>query len=329
MKISIIVPVYNAGKYLDECIESVRKQSYKDWELLLVDDGSDDGSREKCIAYADKDSRIRTFFNNHGGVSSARNVALEKALGEYYMFMDNDDYWEENNLLRDVIEQIKAQECDMLMFGCTEFWPDGKKKPKPQNIDMEKICNVNKADAIKYCVEKDILTRAVWTKAIKREIFTANGLRFPEGKRNEDVYVTGELLRYVKKIGWCNTGTYMYRKGTGVSQSDQKPSQKIIDDLKDMCIDYIETINRSDESKELKEAYLSYIAYPYAVWMMHTSQVKPKNKRDIQLMKKYSNVLEIDVNPYMKLIKKAYMIVGFEMTIRLLGIYDKIRKLKG
>ena len=65
MKISIIVPVYNAGKYLDECIESVRKQSYKDWELLLVDDGSDDGSREKCIAYADKDSRIRTFFNNH------------------------------------------------------------------------------------------------------------------------------------------------------------------------------------------------------------------------------------------------------------------------
>lgn len=121
----------------------------------------------------------------------------------------------------------------------------------------------------------------------------------------------------------------MYRKGTGVSQSDQKPSQKIIDDLKDMCIDYIETINRSDESKELKEAYLSYIAYPYAVWMMYTSQVKPKNKRDIQLMKKYSNVLKIDVNPYMKFVKKAYMIVGFEMTIRLLGIYDKIRKLKG
>lgn len=191
MKISIIVPVYNAGKYLDECIKSVQKQSYMEWELLLVDDGSNDGSREKCEKYTKKDDRIRVFFNNHGGVSSARNVALENASGEYYMFMDNDDYWKEENLLKDVVSCITTQKCDMLMFGCTEFWPDGRKNEKPEDVHDSNIYNVSKDEAIKYCVEKDILTRAVWTKVIKREIFTENDLRFPEGKRNEDIYVTG------------------------------------------------------------------------------------------------------------------------------------------
>lgn len=118
----------------------------------------------------------------------------------------------------------------------------------------------------------------------------------------------------------------MYRKGTGMSQSDQKPSKRIIDDLKEMCIEYIEEVNHSNESEKLKKAYLSYIAYPFAVWMLYTGQLKDKNRADIYEMKKYSQVLTIDYNPYIKLIKKIYKIAGFGMTIRLLGIYDKIRK---
>lgn len=326
MKLSIIIPVYNAGEFLSECVMSVKMQSYKDWELLLVDDGSNDGSREKCVEFAEQDTRIHVFFNNHGGVSSARNVALKNATGDYLMFMDNDDYWKEKDLLSDIVKQIKIQNCDMLMFGCTEFWMDGSKKEKRTDIETEKVCNKNKAEAIKYCVEKDILTRAVWTKVIKREIFEKNKILFPEGKRNEDIYVTGKLLQNVSKIGWCNTGTYMYRKGTGKSQSDQKPSRKIIDDLKIMCIEYIQEIENGCASPELKKAYLSYISYPFAVWMMYVAAERKEHADDISEMKKYGYVLNIDYNPYIKMIGKVYRILGFNMTMKMLGMYDKIRK---
>ena len=91
-QISIIVPVYNVEQYLQSCIDSIITQTYTDWELLLVDDGSPDRSGEICDEYAKKDNRIRVFHKRNGGVSSARNLGLDKAQGEWVTFIDADDY---------------------------------------------------------------------------------------------------------------------------------------------------------------------------------------------------------------------------------------------
>ena len=91
-KISIIVPVYNAEQYLPKCIESILDQKEKDFELLLIDDGSQDNSGKICDTYAEKDDRIRVFHKENGGVSSARNLVLEEATGEMVFFIDSDDY---------------------------------------------------------------------------------------------------------------------------------------------------------------------------------------------------------------------------------------------
>lgn len=96
--ISIIVPVYNTEKYLRRCIDSVLAQTYKDFELLLIDDGSTDTSGAICDEYAEKDGRIRVFHKENGGVSSARNLGLDNAKGEWITFVDSDDYIEENFL---------------------------------------------------------------------------------------------------------------------------------------------------------------------------------------------------------------------------------------
>ena len=104
-KVSIVTPVYKAEKYLQECIESVLAQTHKDWELLLVDDGSPDRSGDICNEYAEKDVRIRVFHKSNGGVSSARNLGLEQMKGEWVIFVDSDDVIAPNTL------EICLQKC--------------------------------------------------------------------------------------------------------------------------------------------------------------------------------------------------------------------------
>ena len=327
MKVSIIIPIYNPGMYFDECINSILKQTYNDWELLLVDDGSTDGTEDKCRKYAKNDIRIKYLQSNHGGVSHARNVGIAEATGEYLFFMDNDDYWKEEALLQNVIEQIEIQKADVVMYQSVSFWPDGRQSKGIPDVDMAKVNSGNKAEALKYIIKRDILTRAVWTKAIRRELIVENGLYFPEGQRNEDVYFTGRLILCANSFGWCDNATYMYRKGTGVSQSDQRVSDKTIDDLQKICVEYIEYVDENIVDNELNEAYMAYISYPFAVWMMYIGETKnSKLKAKISQMKQYSYVLNNHCNPYIGQVRMCNNILGFRLTIKLLALYDKLRK---
>ena len=185
--VSIIIPVYNAGIYLDECIESVLKQTYLEWELLLIDDGSTDGSREKCEQYSSNDPRIKVIYSERGGVSHARNTGIEKAQGEYFFFMDHDDYWKEDMLLENVMNQIGIQKAEVMMYPVISFWPGGGMSKPVLDVDVSLVNSSDKAAAIRYIVEKDVLTRAVWTKAIHRDLFIKYHIRFPEGDRKSVV----------------------------------------------------------------------------------------------------------------------------------------------
>lgn len=126
--ISIIIPVYQAKEYLEKCIDSICKQSFSDFELILVDDGSNDGSEKICDSYVAKDDRIKVIHQSNQGVSSARNVGLDSAAGKYVMFVDADD-WIDCNFLKESIEKLEKTSCDVLCHGfMKEIWKDGKKK---------------------------------------------------------------------------------------------------------------------------------------------------------------------------------------------------------
>ena len=112
--ISVIVPVFNTAKYLDECITSILTQTYSDFELLLVDDGSTDGSGQICDNYAIIDDRIRVFHQLNQGVSSARNTALDHAAGEYVIFLDSDDYWLINDCLETLYKTVTVKKADVV-----------------------------------------------------------------------------------------------------------------------------------------------------------------------------------------------------------------------
>lgn len=121
--ISVIVPVYNVAGYIDKCIESVISQTVDDWELVLINDGSKDNSLEICEQYAQKDARIKVFDKQNGGVSSARNMGIEKSTGDYILFLDGDDYLE-STLLEDFVNNNSNNDLDLFMFEYSVDYDD-------------------------------------------------------------------------------------------------------------------------------------------------------------------------------------------------------------
>ena len=124
VKLSVIVPVYNAEAYLDVCIRSILGQTYADLELILVDDGSPDRSGTMCDAWAKQDNRIRVIHKDNGGVCSARNAGLDAAKGEYIAFVDSDD-WIEPNMYETMMEKVHVYGCDVVLCDCVKDTPGG------------------------------------------------------------------------------------------------------------------------------------------------------------------------------------------------------------
>ena len=120
MKFSFIIPVYNVAQYLDECIKSVLRQSYKDYEIVLVDDGSTDGSEKLCDKYASEYERIRVIHQKNAGVSVSRNVGIQAAKGEYFIFIDSDDVWIGDKL--GLLAEKTKEEPDIIAFEYQNFY---------------------------------------------------------------------------------------------------------------------------------------------------------------------------------------------------------------
>ena len=181
MKVSIIIPIYNAENHLDKCISSAVSQTYRDLEIILVNDGSTDGSEKICRSFAEKDPRIMLINQENAGVSAARNAGLEACTGDLITFIDSDDH-----VYEDYVEYMKGL---MDRYGsdivCTGQIKEQDPRDDPVVIDGPEAC------LIEYLTTNAIYA-AVWGKLYKKHVF--DGIRFPIGKRFEDNYVLFRLL---------------------------------------------------------------------------------------------------------------------------------------
>ena len=188
-KLSIIMPVYNTEKYLPRSIQSIINQTFKDWELILVNDGSKDNSLEVCKEYEKKDTRIKVIDKENGGAGSARNAGLEAAKGEYIAFPDSDD-WLENTTYEICINELCKSNVDLLLFGeITTVYNDKNDTIEKEIKDFIEAheCK-NKEDCRKlWC---DIILKyhmnAPWNKIYKKSIIEQNNIRFPNLRRMQD-----------------------------------------------------------------------------------------------------------------------------------------------
>ena len=227
MKFSIIVPVYKVERYLTECIESVLKQSYQDYELILVDDGSPDNCPVICDEYADKDSRVKVIHQKNGGVIKARQSGANIAVGEYIVCLDGDDYWEQDYLQHyaDILEQYQVD------FVCGGFTKVGENIEKEvSNYFEEGLYEGEKFDLIRQnCIYNFIqggfncgaVIYAIWVKVVKAELFRKAHKKIdPKIWSGEDMMLTVNLLNMTSSVYISKFYGYKYRMvSTSVTHS--------------------------------------------------------------------------------------------------------------
>lgn len=203
--ISIIIPVYNCEKYIERCVDSILKQSFSDFELIIVNDGSTDKTEEICTDLAKTDSRIKLYSKENGGVSAARNFGLKKAAGDYISFMDGDDYVPENYLsaLVSAVEDADISVCDICCIK------DGKET----NRFTCKKKRLSNTEAIELLLSRKEINSGPYGKLFSKAIL--KNIRFPMMKVYEDILFVLEAFKNANNIACTDFTEYVYDNGTG------------------------------------------------------------------------------------------------------------------
>ena len=206
--ISIIVPVYNVEKYICRCIDSILAQTYKDFELILVDDGSTDSSGKICDDYKERDKRIKVIHKENGGLSSARNVGIDVAEGDYIGFIDSDDYIRKD-MYEILYKCIQKNNCDISICNYLFIDEDGNGVTHMNNDLPIKDEIISGYEAIeKMCSYKGFYYITAWNKLYNKHIISSN--KFPIGRVHEDVFNSYKILFNSNKVGCVYEPLYYY-----------------------------------------------------------------------------------------------------------------------
>ena len=203
--ISIIVPIYNVEAYLAKCINSIINQTYGNLEIFLVDDGSPDRCGLICDEYAKQDARIKVIHKKNGGLSDARNVAIDVAKGEYITFVDSDDYVA-NDYVESLYKLILENDAQMSITRCIPFF-EGTNPVHIRQTKITKVFDTNNA-LISLFYQKDF-DNAAWAKMYHCSLFKSD-IRYPTGWLYEDLPTTYKLMMLCNKIAFSSYENYYY-----------------------------------------------------------------------------------------------------------------------
>lgn len=204
-KLSIIVPVYNVEDYLKRCIDSIINQNFKDFELILVDDGSTDMSPSICDDYSNRDKRVIVIHKKNAGLSSARNKGLDIAKGDYIGFVDSDD-WIAPNMYLDLVNFCESNKLDLAICGVELCYENTNKNQPYYMTTNDRI--MSKTEALEELFCNNSFGEEAWNKLYTKKVFA--NIRYPVGKIHEDTYCICDILNKCKKIGYKSGIGYFY-----------------------------------------------------------------------------------------------------------------------
>lgn len=269
--ITVIVPVYNILEYLPRCVQSITAQTYTNLEILLVDDGSTDGTGALCDRLAEGDARIRVFHKENGGSSSARNLALDHASGEYIGFVDSDDYIEPDmyeRLYRGITEDAYGQEdalWEIVQIGRDEVDEQGNLMPNICEPPLEK----------EFIGSEDFMRELLMhrgdcsfcTKLVARRLLQE--LRFPEGVLNEDFHLLVRMLGQTTGVVSLPGQTYhvFYRIGSNSRKADKEQFSRVFGD----CVDNADMAEAlvAEKYPDLKTVALRFGVFQRLEYLLH------------------------------------------------------------
>lgn len=215
--VSVLIPAYNVERYLPKCLDSVLSQTFEDFEVILIDDGSTDGTGKLCDDYAAKDSRIKVYHQDNKGISATRELCLQYASGEYIQFVDGDD-WIEPNMLEELVKTANSTKSDIVTFDFTAHY---FRKTKIVSLPCNEIESFRK-----NCISS--LWTVLWRNFIQRDLVKENAVHFPEGiDGGEDYYVMSLLSLFAKGIAYIPQPFYNYNVMNPTSTMSQASQKKL------------------------------------------------------------------------------------------------------
>jgi glycosyltransferase involved in cell wall biosynthesis len=299
-EISIIVPVYGVEKYLDKCVKSILNQTFKDFELILVDDGSPDNCGAMCDAYAEIDDRIVVVHKENGGLSAARNAGIEIARGRYLGFVDSDDYIE-TDMYELLYTNLKKEAADLSIVGLFDLYAG-----KEPEIKKHEYIVTDMLGAAKIILEGKLVSVNAYNKLYKKEIF--EHVRYPEGRITEDAAVILKVLEQTTKVVIdTNQKYYYYHRENSISSNHF--SKKDLDTIKAWEDNEKHVLENYPELKDLVHTRVCW-AYFIVLDKMMNSQIEKEDlvtqKEIIRFLRK--NSLFVLKNQYFTKQRKIAMI---------------------
>ncbi len=284
MKFSIIVPVYNVEKYIKDCLTSILNQTYDNFEVIVVNDGSPDNSEEIIKDLAKKNKRIKYFKKENGGLSDARNYGVTKATGDFLLFVDSDDSI--NECLLDKLNKVITEDTDIVKFGIKKITGD---KTTPESPPV--FNNLSGPDAFEALIHLPLFATA-WSFAYKKEYWDKNKFKFAKGKVHEDFGLMPLVVMKAKSVSSIEYPGYNYiirENSIMTSNSLDKEKKKIDDTL--YHYDYLikEAGKLDTKNIDLFKSYVANALINKAIYA--PSELKPSLINEIKKRKVYKNLL--------------------------------------
>lgn len=322
MKVSFILPIYNVEKYLSECVESILVQTYRDFEILLVDDGSPDNCPALCDEWAKKDSRIKALHKPNGGLSDARNYGLVHAQGDYVVFVDSDDFWVNKDCLQRLINVVDAHpECDFIGFNCSYYYSDSKTFNKWVAYDESFSKPTDKDTVLRSLVASGTFPMSACLKILKRKSLSEINLNFIKGLLSEDIPWFIDLLEGTKKCMFINDYIYAYRQGV-VGSISNSFSVRNFNSILRIIDNELQKLEGRTFNEKTKDYIKSFLAYELCICLGGLGQLEKSVRNEYyEKLKPYKWLLKFRQNPKVKKVALINSLLGFRVTRYFLEFY--------
>lgn len=318
-RFSIIIPIYNVEVYLNPCVESVLAQSFDDYEVILVDDGSPDGSAAICDEYDRKCDKVKVIHKQNGGLSDARNAGLDVAQGEYIIFLDSDDWWDDKDALLKVDTVIRESEADIIIFGMKKYF---SKDNRYGDERIPKKCDklsstLSYAQALQHYMRNNIFVACACDKVVRKALIDKDDQKFVKRQLSEDIEWCCKLLLKNPRIEVLEEAFYVYRQQVSTSLTANVGVKNI-----NSVLDIINRYAKEDSSEPL----LHFIANQYVLLITNFMRLSKAEQKTLEKdVKKYWWLLNYNWFPYTRLVSKVKFL-GFGITKRLLRLYYKAKR---
>ena len=322
MKFSIVIPVYKTKEYLDHCVESVTAQTFRDFEIILVDDGSPDCCGAMCDAWAAKDSRIVVVHQENGGLSAARNTGIRHATGEYIMFLDSDDWWADPDVLQNIDQHLNHTGADVLSFNYRKSY-NGNLEPLyfPESLPSSET-----AETLEQMMCLNRWVTGACNKAIRRTLLVDNDLFFRTGITSEDIDWTLRLALNGEQFAFANVCVFIYRQIASSISHSMSPKK-----IECLCSNVQECVQLLKRTEPQKAALVKpFVAYQYGTLLYNVANL-PASQRSRTLMagvKEMKWLLNCSDNRKVRLLRLSSQF-GLPVTFAMLRLRQKLLEHSG